>query len=212
MQVVKESNYDLFDPGNIFPELAPLDSATPVPRVSPDSIMPELVAPGLILPEADLIIEEEPIKELPTELELYEIFDRLNLNLFDHQIPRLNIRYSKRMLMAGSFTPTKNEIKIGRKYHLIFPDDIEDTLAHEMIHFFYPNHGRRFKDLANRLGVSLKAKEHPDLRLACRYLYYCPSCNKEYPRRKRLRMASCGSCTAGRNFDARFKLKLFSKK
>jgi len=214
MQDIKESNYDLFDPANIFPEL----QAMPVPQATPVLIPPELSTPGLtapeqtasvlIEPEPEALIEEEPIKELPTDSELYEIFDRLNFKYFDNQIPRLNIKYSKRMLIAGSYCPTKKEIKIGWKYHLIFRNDIEDTMAHEMIHYFYPNHGRQFRAMAKSLGVSLKAKEHPGLRLTCRYLYYCPNCGRECPRQKRLRMASCGKCSTGRQFDARFKLKL----
>ena len=220
MMVIKECNYDLFDPGNIFPELLSLPEAQiPVENES-GNIFPELASPGLMVPdvedvkEIDLIrvtdvsIEKEPKIELPSVAELYQIFDRLNIKYFDNQIRHLNIKYSKRMYIAGSFSPTKNEIKIGWKYHSIFRDDIEDTMAHEMIHYFYPNHGRRFKDIAKELGVSLKAKEHPDLRLACRYLYYCPNCDREYPRRKRLRMASCGKCSTGRHFDSRFKLKL----
>ena len=195
LQVLKESNYDLFDALNIFPELLS------VPDVDEVKSIDELEV-------TEKQIENKPDQELPAVSELYKIFNRLNFKLFNNQIPRLTIKYSERMLIAGSYNPTKNEITIGRKYHMIFRGDIEDTLAHEMIHYFYPNHGRRFKNMANRLGVSLKAKEHPDLRLACRYLYYCPGCGREYPRRKRLRMASCGSCTTGKNFDARYKLKL----
>lgn len=196
MQVIKESNYDLFDPANIFPELLSVQDVEEIKETE----------------EIERKIEKEPDKELPAVSELYKIFDRLNIKLFNNQIPRLTIKYSEQMLIAGSYNPTKSEITIGRKYHLIFRDDIEDTLAHEMIHYFYPNHGRPFKDMANRLGVSLKAREHPDLRLACRYLYYCPGCGREYPRRKRLRMASCGSCTTGKNFNVRFKLKLKKSK
>ena len=204
LQVIKERNYDLFDTANIFPELLSNSDIEIVERIREAEEIGEIV-------KTEIKIEKEPEKELPTVSELYEIFDKLNIKLFDNQIPRLNIRYSKRMLIAGSYSPIKKEIKMGWRYHLIFRDDIEDTMAHEMIHYFYPNHGQKFKDMANKLGVSLKAKEHPDLRLACRYLYYCPNCGKEYPRRKRLRMASCGSCTTGRSFNARFKLKLKKK-
>ncbi|MCP4703371.1 MAG: DUF45 domain-containing protein [candidate division Zixibacteria bacterium] len=198
MRNVGVSNYDLFEPSNIFPEL----QTTSVPA------SPDLTTPELITPDTELIINEEPEKELPSEIELYEIFDRLNIKFFNNEIPRLNIKYSKRMLIAGTYSPRRKEIKIGWKYHLIYKDDIEDTMAHEMIHYFVPNHGRKFKEIANKFGISLKAKDHPDLRLACKYLYYCPNCKREYPRRKRLRMASCGKCTSGRSFDARYKLKL----
>jgi hypothetical protein len=39
-----------------------------------------------------------------------------------------------------------------------------------------------------------------------RYTYRCPACNAEYPRARRLRMASCGRCS--RHYDARFRLAL----
>lgn len=220
MRQIKENNFDLFDPVNIFPELLSVPKAQIPVENEPVSIFPELLAIPDVEEITDIdaaVIVENKIeaeseskseKELPSVSELYEIFDRLNIKYFKNQIPRLIIKYSKRMYIAGSFSPLKNEIKMGWKYHSIFRDDIEDTMAHEMIHYFYPNHGRRFKDMANNFGVSLKAKEHPDLRLACRYLYYCPNCDREYPRRKRLRMASCGKCSSGRHFDSRFKLKL----
>jgi predicted SprT family Zn-dependent metalloprotease len=202
---IRECNYDLFEPANIFPEL----QVSPV-SATPGLSVPNVQEPGLIddAIAVDTETKNRQNKELPSVEQLYEIFDRLNIKYFKNQIPRLHIKYSKRMYIAGSFSPLKNEIKMGWKYHSIFRDDIEDTMAHEMIHYFYPNHGRRFKDKAKELGASLKAKEHPDLRLACRYLYYCPNCDREYPRRKRLRMASCGKCSTGRHFDARFKLKL----
>ncbi|RME29453.1 MAG: hypothetical protein D6800_02660, partial [Candidatus Zixiibacteriota bacterium] len=41
-----------------------------------------------------------------------------------------------------------------------------------------------------------------------RYLYVCDACGTEYPRRKQLRSASCGKCSAGGRFDPRFKLRL----
>ncbi len=211
MRSKSANNYDLFDPANIFPEVAP--PGLSVPQTTSVPATPVLTNPVIEIAgiEIDELISDNidaVDKELPTEIELYEIFDRLNIRLFNNEIPRLNIKYSKRMLIAGTYSPRKKEIKIGWKYHLIYRDDIEDTMAHEMIHYFVPNHGRKFKAIANKFGISLKAKDHPDLRLACKYLYYCPNCNREYPRRKRLRMASCGKCTTGRSFDARFKLKL----
>lgn len=164
------------------------------------------------LPEIDDPVENQSPSDLPTIDDLYKLFDKLNFRIFNNQLPRLRIKYSDKMLIAGSFMPSLNEIRIGRKYHRIFPDDIEDTLAHEMIHFIYPNHGPQFKRVAGKFGISMKAKDHPDLRTTYRYLYYCPSCGKEYPRRKRLRMASCGSCTSGRIFDRNFKLVLKKKR
>ncbi len=39
-----------------------------------------------------------------------------------------------------------------------------------------------------------------------RYVYQCPACGERYPRQRRLRMASCGSCSS--SYDGRFKLRL----
>jgi predicted SprT family Zn-dependent metalloprotease len=147
-------------------------------------------------------------ESLPPLSTLYSLFDRFNYEYFGGRLPMVTISYSERMLIAGSYTSSTEEIKIGRKYHTIFPEELEDTLKHEMIHIVYPNHSPEFKRLARKLGVSLKAREHPDLRAAWKYLYICPHCGKEYPRRKRLRLASCGVCTPGVKYDPRYKLIL----
>jgi len=149
---------------------------------------------------------------LPPLAKLYQLYGDFNKECFDGRLPEVKISYSKRMLIAGSYMPSTREIKIGTKYHTIFPDDLADTLKHEMIHVLYPNHNRGFKALAAKLGVSLKAKTHPALRGAYKYLYVCPVCGREYPRRKRLRMASCGICSAGNAFDPRCKLRLSREK
>jgi len=149
---------------------------------------------------------------LPAVAELYRLYDIFNMVHFKGRLPRVKIEYSGRMLIAGSYTPSLKVIKIGRKYHEIFRDEIEDTLLHEMIHLIYPNHDANFKALAHRLGVSLKARAHPDLRAPYKYLYVCPVCGKEYPRRKQYRMASCGICSRGHGFDPRCKLVLKDSK
>nr|MBN2276965.1 SprT-like domain-containing protein [candidate division Zixibacteria bacterium] len=146
--------------------------------------------------------------ELPSVPELYTMFDRINREYFQGHLPSVHISYSNRMLIAGSFTPSQNEIKIGRRYHEIFPEDIEDTLKHEMIHIINLKHDHSFRQVADRIGASLKARSHPSLRASFKYLYVCPACGREYPRRKRLRMASCGICTRGKSFDPKFKLYL----
>lgn len=144
---------------------------------------------------------------LPGIKRLRELFDEYNLRFFGGKLPRVKISYSNRLLGAGLYYPRRREIKIGVKYHRLFPEEIEDTLKHEMIHIIHPRHDRAFKSMAQRLGASLKAHYHPSLRGRYRYLYYCPSCQREYPRRKRLRMASCGVCSKGGKFDPKFKLK-----
>jgi len=145
---------------------------------------------------------------LPSVEDLYRLFDRFNNIYFDGSLPRVRIEYSSRMLSAGSYTPHDRIIRIGRKYHELFPEDLEDTLKHEMIHIRHYRHDTAFKREARRIGASLKAKPHPALRKPARYLYSCPNCGRLYPRQRRLVMASCGVCTPGKHFDSRFKLRL----
>jgi predicted SprT family Zn-dependent metalloprotease len=135
------------------------------------------------------------------------MFDIYNQQYFDGKLPKVKIRYSKRMLAAGGYFPRKREIRISEKYHTYFPDEVYDTLKHEMIHIIHLKHDKQFKEIARRIGASLRANEHPDLRRPPRYLYVCPHCRTEYPRHKRLRMASCGKCSKGK-FDAKYKLVL----
>ncbi len=146
--------------------------------------------------------------ELPTAAELAGFFDRYNWMFFDGKLPRARIEYSNRMRSAGSYTPSDKLIKIGRKYHEVFPDEIGDTLKHEMIHILHIRHDAAFKAEAARVGASVKARSHPSLRRPPKYVYVCRNCSKEYPRQKRLRMASCGDCSRGGRFDSRHKLEL----
>ncbi|SYZ73154.1 conserved hypothetical protein [Candidatus Zixiibacteriota bacterium] len=164
-------------------------------------------------PLPKILPNETPVAEataaiLPTGDELYNIFNRLNVAHFGGILPPVKISYSGKMLMAGSYTPARREIKIGLRYHRIFPSEIEDTLKHEMLHIVNPSHNRAFKAEARRIGASVKARSHPSLRAGVRYIYVCPACGREYPRRKRLRLASCGVCSSGGKFDSRFKLSL----
>jgi len=145
--------------------------------------------------------------DLPDVTELRRMFDIYNREYFDGLLPRVKIKYSKRMLVAGGYFPDKKEIRISVKYHALFPDEVYDTLKHEMIHIIHFKHDAAFRRMARRIGASIRANEHPDLRRPPRYVYVCPSCAAEYPRQKRLRMASCGKCSKGK-FDPRYKLIL----
>ncbi len=144
---------------------------------------------------------------LPSLDELYSRFRLFNIRYFAGRLPTPKIRYSKRLLAAGLFVRERREIVISERYHNIFPDDLDDTLKHEMIHLIHFNHDHNFRREATRIGASFRAKAHPSLRLPPRYVYECPVCKTEYPRRKRLRQASCGKCSPSR-FNPRYKLVL----
>lgn len=154
--------------------------------------------------------EKSPVSSgpLPSEPELYRLFHQYNLTYFQGRLPEVAIQYSNRMRSAGSYQPDSKLIKIGRKYHEIFPEDIHDTIKHEMIHILNLRHDAAFRAEALRIGATVKARSHPSLRRAPRYVYTCPNCSAEYPRQKRLRMASCGTCSPDGKYDRKYKLKL----
>lgn len=147
---------------------------------------------------------------LPSIDELYRKFQQYNIKYFAGKLPTPRIRYSQRMLCAGQYIRSRQEIVMSRKYHEVFPQDIDDTLKHEMIHIIHFNHSADFKREAARIGASVKAKTHQTLRMQPRYVYQCRACKTEYPRRKRLISASCGKCSPSR-FDPKYKLVLKQK-
>ncbi len=188
-------NFDLFQPENIAP-IAPATIDTKL-RLHQQRV-------PVVLPQKG----EISTSRLPSVGELQQMYNRFNWQYFGGKLPPVTIEYSTRMLCAGSCNPRELLIKMGRKYHQLFPSDIEDTLKHEMIHLIHFNHDANFRREARRVGTSIRAKSHPSLRRPPKYIYHCKSCGAEYPRQKRLRMASCGRCSHGRRFDLRFKLKL----
>ena len=188
-------NYDLFK----HQLLNPPAPATLYTRIATDAASAMSRVPAALPTDTTV--------DLPPEEDLYKLFDEYNWLYFGGKLPAARIEYSTRMTSAGSFSIRERFIRIGRKYHELFPEEIGDTLKHEMIHFIYPTHGTAFKKEAARIGASLRAKHHPSLCKPPKYLYACPKCGKEYPRQKRLRMASCGTCSRS-GFDQRFKLVL----
>ncbi len=146
--------------------------------------------------------------QLPSINDLQHLFNRLNNFYFDGKLKKANIEYSNRMTCAGSYFPDDRLIKISRRYHEIFPGEIEDTLKHEMIHIKHFYHDSAFKREALRIGASLKAKSHPLLLRPAKFLYVCPGCGLEYPRQKRMPKYSCSDCSANKSYDERFRLKL----
>jgi len=190
------SNCGLFEPENLTP---------PTPATLYTLIREQ--AQRVTIAKIPEIEKSEP-GDIPDTAELYRMYNRFNWLYFDGKLPTVKIEYSNRMSSAGSYNPDRKLIKIGVKYHQIFPGEIWDTLKHEMIHIVHFYHNRAFKAVAKRIGASVRAKNHPSLRRKPRYVYICKNCGTEYPRRKRLRMASCGKCSPNGKYDERFKLKL----
>lgn len=188
-------NYDLFQVKDLTP---------PAPATIHSKII-DAALPRIEVPPETISLSTN---DLPDEAELARRFDIYNWQFYQGKLPRPRIVYSKRMKAAGSYSPSENMIKIGHAYHEVFPEEINLTLKHEMIHILHLKHDRKFKEEARRLGTSLKARYHSSLIRPPKFVYACPGCQKEYPRQKRLVMASCGDCSPKGRFDQRFKLVL----
>jgi SprT-like protein len=145
---------------------------------------------------------------LPDQSRLFEMFMTINRKYFGGSLPLVSIEWSNRMRVAGKYYVDQKLIKLGRKYHAYYPEEVEDTLKHEMVHILYPNHGPQFKREAARIGTSNHARDYPGGRSPHKYIYVCPVCGQKYYRHRRLRMASCGTCSKN-GYDSRFKLKFY---
>ncbi len=187
-------NIDLFRPDMIV-------------RSSPATLYTKIRENARRLPDLRSISLTVSPSHKQSDPQLHELFERFNWMYFEGKLPRVRLIWSLRMMSAGSYTPSDRTIRISKKYHAIFPDEIDDTVKHEMIHILHLNHDADFKREAKRVGASLKARSHPSLRRPPKFTYTCSSCGTDFPRQKRIRMASCGKCSRGR-FDERHKLRL----
>ncbi len=194
LKALAHLNYDLFSHQTMAPP-------------APATLYTAIKEHAAIRPAQVVSREVVFVTGLPNEADLYRLFDEFNWLYFNGRLPSVRIKYSSRMTSAGSYTPSQKLIRIGRKYHEVFPDELSDTLKHEMIHIIHIQHDREFKKEASRIGASLRARSHPSLHKPPRYIYVCPVCDREYPRQKRLRMASCGVCSK-KGYDERYKLRL----
>lgn len=143
---------------------------------------------------------------LPTEECLAGLFRDFNSKLFGGKLPVAQIEWSTRMKHAGKCIRSDGIIRLGVSYHKHFPEDIADTLKHEMIHLVVPNHGIEFKREAKRIGASRYAKHYPGMLRGMKFMYECPTCGEQYPSRKILRQRSCGKCSNGR-YNSEHKLR-----
>jgi predicted SprT family Zn-dependent metalloprotease len=146
---------------------------------------------------------------LPDTDELGRRYAEFNRIYFRNSLPPATIRWSKRMRIAGTCDSRRRIISLSHVYHSHFPQDVDDTLKHEMIHLRNPRHDAAFRREAARIGASVHCRDYPELHPRARYIYICPTCRMEYPRTKRGNLY-CGRC-ARKGFDPRYKLILRGK-
>lgn len=164
----------------------------------------------------------------PLQDQLRDIFEEINSLHFGGKLALPILRWNSRLrTSAGRFMPG------GRSFFSARPPAIEvasylleelesealvrDTIGHEMIHYWLwvsrrpYGHTPEFFEKMRSMGVS---RYNPvPRRRKVKYLYVCPSCQTQFPARKRLRQLACASCCkkySGGAYDKRFRLVLSS--
>jgi predicted SprT family Zn-dependent metalloprotease len=159
---------------------------------------------------------------LPPESDLQLLFARLNYQYFNGEVPDCRIRYNERFSnSAGRITYGAHPlvIELSPKHFRRYPEALEETLLHEMIHawcftkFRDTGHGHRFKRKLRECG--LKSIYHdlgsvrPLTESSKRYILRCEHCAFEALRKKRPgKPASCPRCNK-RRFDPRYPLTIY---
>lgn len=143
---------------------------------------------------------------LPDEAELYRRYEDFAARYFDGKLPpahEVTIEWSNRLTSsAGRCSGPLKIIRLSTHYHRRFPEEIDVTLLHEMIHLLVPGHGPEFyrwMDHINARGGHVRryAKERATP-ARHRWLYTCAGCGRKHPRRRRLphggRRHRCRGC------------------
>jgi predicted metal-dependent hydrolase len=89
------------------------------------------------------------------KVDLKKLYIKLNEIYFNNKLPdvsEVKLEWNASMTStAGLCVPSKKLIKISYKYHNLHPKEINNTMAHEMIHLKYDNHRIGFKKEAERI-------------------------------------------------------------
>jgi len=116
-------------------------------------------------------------------------------------------------------------ISLNPRLHQHGTNEINQTFLHELAHLLaqfrsgrkrIAPHGKEWRLACKDLGIPGEKRCHslpfPVRQRACRYLYRCPNCGRDFPRVRRIRRAvACLACCRalnGSRFDARFRLRL----
>ncbi len=159
---------------------------------------------------------------LPGEADLQLLFARLNYRHFNGEAPDCRIRYNERFSNSAgriAYDARPMLIELSPKHFRRYPEALEETLLHEMIHawcwvkFRDAGHGPRFKRKLRECGLHSIYHDLGSVRplqeSSKRYILRCEHCGFEALRRKRPgKPASCPRCNK-RRFDPRFLLALY---
>lgn len=123
---------------------------------------------------------------MPELGELHALDDRLNHQWWGGRLPKTPVRWSKRMhATAGKYWRAMSgwEIVLSIPYHAHYPNEVQGTLLHEMIHVWIRNRGKRrygvmhgpeFRAEAKRIGAPLHCRSYEGMHRPYQYERECP--------------------------------------
>jgi SprT protein len=137
----------------------------------------------------------------------------------------LRVEWNSRMQTVAGRADYRSRLISLNPELVHYPAEIDRTLRHELAHILARfragrrrtlPHGVEWQQACRDLGISGEKRCHnlpfPAKRLARRYLYRCPNCQRDFPRVRPIKRAvACLACCRkhnGGDFDARFRLKL----
>lgn len=147
--------------------------------------------------------------QLPSVAVLYERYKLFARQYFDDQLPpagEVSIEWSGRMTSAaGRCYPERKVIRLSLHYHAKFPDEVDQTLMHEMIHLLVPNHGSAFYEWLRRIrergGVVHRYSKERATPARFRWSYTCRRCGATRRTQRRLahggKYHRCRRCQVG---------------
>jgi len=170
--------------------------------------------------------------------DIYALIDELNHEYFGDTLPLCEVKWSRQLTRAaGSIDVRRRLIKLsvpllidayatgaaGAGFEICgvrchdSQTALREILKHELIHLWLFVHGRPHGHTAE-FRAKARAVGQPKTRHGIAlpvpksgWLYHCPSCGVESPRRRRYgRPVACGRCCKKHNggkFDARFQLR-----
>lgn len=133
---------------------------------------------------------------------LYEKYETFNHRYFNNRLPQgqdIVIEWSTRLTSsAGNCRVLRNTfkrnaaevvIRLSVHYHQNYPQEIEVTLLHEMIHILVPGHGPEFKRWVNQInaqgGTVVRHSKEPAAQP--KWEYQCLNCGTKIYRRRRFK-------------------------
>jgi len=137
----------------------------------------------------------------------------------------LRVEWNSRLKTAAGRADYRQKLVSLNPRLFEYPIEIDRTLRHELAHILAQfragrrrilPHGVEWREACRDLGISDEKRCHnlpfPVSERARRYLYKCPSCQRDFPRVRRIKRAvACLACCRAHNggkFDPRFRLRL----